>query len=356
MIRSRVLPSLLLLLRRPRKQTHRFQSTATTSIYPTNSDDRPKKPNVSSTINQLVSEDKPNVSSTINQLAALSKPQLPLIIGSISTLSLTSSVTLLFPYFAGTFLDAAISDPAAADPFTMCAGLFGLTCAAGAGVSARTYMLTIASERIVSKLRKRLYEAILSQPQSFFHTNKTGDLITRLSADAHLVRQTMTTDLVSALRSTFMATGGTVMILSSSPYLAAFSLCSLPPIFLFAKYFGTKIKARQSGVQDRLSDSTALAGEVIGGMTTVRSFSAENHHIIRYGDAIDDIYSSAISAGKQSSLFDGCVHIAANASALAVLAAGGSMVLKGSMTSGQLASFMMYERRGASAKCLSSPN
>ncbi len=224
----------------------------------------------------------------------------------------------------------------------MSAGLFTLTCLAGVGVTARTYMLTLASERIVAALRKRLFSSVLSQPETYLDKTPTGDLITRLGSDCHLVRQTMTTDLVSGLRGAFMATGGTVMIISSSPYLAAVSLCTLPPVFLMAKVFGARIKSEQKMVQARLSDSTALAEEVISGLGTARSFNREQQHQEDYSDAIDGIYKSAVSAGRQSSLFDGGVHVAANASALAVLAAGGKLVLEGAMTSGELASFMMY--------------
>ena len=118
------------------------------------------------------------------RLFDLTRPQASLLGGAFATLSLTSSVTLSFPYLTGKIID---SQPEVVDPKMAAAGLFSLICIAGGGVIARQILLTKAGEKIVAALRTRLFENILRQEAEFFDKTRTGDLVTRLTADVQLV-------------------------------------------------------------------------------------------------------------------------------------------------------------------------
>ena len=280
--------------------------------------------------------------ATVSRVAELARPDLPLVAASVCTLGLTSSVTLLFPYVSGKVLDMAIADPTGFSPTTVAMGLFGLTALAGAGVVARSTMLAYAGNRIVARMRSQLFDATVAQELEFFDRTRTGDLVTRLSADTQMIQKAATTQVVAALRSVFMATGASVLLVYTSPSLALMSLGTLPPIFLAARYFGGIMKKRQQKVQELLADSTGIAEEVFGSMRTVRQFAAEPYESQRYTEAVDQTYEEAVGAGKAQAWFDGLVHVAANAATLGVLGYGGVMVLGGEITAGELASFLMY--------------
>ena len=201
------------------------------------------------------------------RLFDLTRPQASLLGGAFATLSLTSSVTLSFPYLTGKIID---SQPEVVDPKMAAAGLFSLICIAGGGVIARQILLTKAGEKIVAALRTRLFENILRQEAEFFDKTRTGDLVTRLTADVQLVQSALTTDVVNGVRSIIMVAGGSSLLLVTSPTLTAISLISLPPVFMAARHFGAQIKKLQKEVQEELGMTTTKVS-LHTGLATIKS-------------------------------------------------------------------------------------
>ena len=293
------------------------------------------------------SEEKPSPdSSSIRRLLELAKPQKKLLAGAFATLSLTSSVTLSFPFFVGKIIDSAIDNPTMMDPTLAAAGLFTMISAAGAGVIARQILLTKAGENIVADLRSDLFRSVLRQDNSMFDTTRTGDIITRLTSDIALIQTALTTEILNATRAVLMSTGGVSFLLVTSPTLTLVSCLSLPPIFVSARYFGKKIKALQTTVQSDLAKTTVKAEEVISQIKTVRSFNAESFESESYKQRTQTVRDRAIEAGVKGAYLDGTVHVAANAGLLCILAVGGNMLGVGGgeavITPGELASFLMY--------------
>jgi ABC-type multidrug transport system fused ATPase/permease subunit len=280
------------------------------------------------------------------RLLTLAKPQSKLLGGAFATLTITSSVTLAFPYVTGQIIDASLNSTASVDPTLAAATLFSMVCAAGAGVVARQILLTKAGENIVADLRHKTFESILKQENSFFDQTRTGDLVTRLTADVQLVQSAVTTEILNGVRAVIMSTGGIGFLFYTSPTLTGVSLLSLPPIFLSAKYFGAQIKSIQKHVQEDLALTTTKAEEVIANIKTVRSFNGEEFESELYKKRTEQVRERAIAAGIKGAFLDGSVHVAANAGLLGILAVGGNMVGVGGgealITPGELASFLMY--------------
>lgn len=254
-------------------------------------------------------------------------------------LGITSTVTLILPYASGQVIDLAILTNAGSqipdNSFQLSKlslGLFGLTAIAGTGVFIRSILLTKAGNRVVARMRKNLFSSTLAQEMAFFDATPTGDLISRLSVDSNLIQKAVTTDAVGALRAVVMSLGSSALLFYSSPELAVVSLCSLPPVFVAARYYGNRLREQQTNVQARLAEATGIAEEIFQGMMTVRQFSAEKHEIGRYSKILTNAHEKAIEAGKVQAIFDGVVHVAANGAILGVLAYGGSMVSSGDMT------------------------
>jgi len=281
-------------------------------------------------------------SDSLRRVAALARPEASLIAKSVATLGITSSITLLIPSACGQVIDICINDPTGFSPYWAAGGLLTLTAVAGGGVVLRSRWLAIAGNRIVARMRRQLFDATLSQDVAFFDRVPTGDLVTRLAADTQMIQRAATVQVVSALRAIIMGLGGTVCLMYTSPSLALVSLGTLPPILLAARYFGRVIKDRQKHVQELLSESTTVAEEVFSNVKTVRQFAAEQHESNRYRDKVQQTYREAVAAGMAQAWFDGTVHTAANASILGVLGYGGTMVLSGVITAGDLASFLLY--------------
>ncbi len=293
------------------------------------------------------SNENQNQSEILNRLYDIAKPERHLIYASAATLGVTSSITLLLPYACGNVLDMALLEASGGggdgtSPFTIALGLFGLTGTAGLGVYARSLMLNIAGNKIVSRIRRQLFASIISQESAFFDKTKSGDLISRLSNDAQYIKSAVTTEAVSGLRGVVMSVGSTSLLFYTSPTLAVISLLSIPPVFLAARLVGRSLKEKQKIVQELHGKATNVAEEVFGGFKTVQLFTAEQHEYERYANAINDAHDKEISVGKKKAAFDGIVHVAANGAVLLVLGYGGTLVLANEMTAGDLTGFLMY--------------
>ena len=284
----------------------------------------------------------------LKQMGNLARPELHLILGAAATLGITSTVTLILPYASGQVLDLAILEASndgsgeTFSPMLIAFGLFGLTAVAGAGVFVRSFILTKAGNRIVARMRRQLFASMLAQDVSFFDKMNTGDLISRLTTDAQMIQAAVTTHAVGALRGVVMSMGSLALLLYTSPTLAIVSLCTLPPVFVTAQLFGSRLRDQQTMIQSMHADATNIAEEVFQGVKTVRQFTAEQHEVERYSAAIRKAHAKAIETGTVQAAFDGMVHVAANAAILGVLGYGGTMVLSGVMTAGDLAGFLMY--------------
>lgn len=258
-------------------------------------------------------------SEILQRLYEISKPERNLILASAGTLAITSSITLLLPYACGHVLDAAMLEAATPggsgdqfSPFTVALGLFGLTGTAGLGVYARSLMLNIAGNRIVSRIRRRLFASILSQEIAFFDQTKSGDLISRLANDSWFIKSAMTTEAVSGLRGIVMSVGSTSLLFYTSPSLALVSLLSIPPVFLMARIVGRTLKDKQKSVQGLHGNATNIAEEVFSGIKTVQLFNAERLEYDRYATGITAAHDKEVDVGRTKAAFDGVVHVAAN--------------------------------------------
>jgi ATP-binding cassette subfamily B protein len=282
----------------------------------------------------------------MRRLYEIAKPERTLILASACTLAVTSSITLLLPYACGNVLDAAVAgglgDGGRYSPLAISLGLFGLTGMAGLGVYARSRMLNVAGNRIVSRIRRRLFASILSQDSAFFDVNKSGDLISRLANDSWYVKSAMTTEAVSGLRGIVMSAGSTSLLFYTSPTLAMVSLLSIPPVFLMARVVGRRLKEKQNSVQELHGSATNIAEEVFGGMKTVQSFNAQGLEYDRYATSIATAHEGEVDVGNIKAAFDGVVHVAANGAVLLVMGYGGTLVLAGELSAGDLTGFLMY--------------
>jgi len=337
--------------------SYRYSSTTTTTdqndggkqTIPSSSSLSP--PSSSSDESLLASSQHGNTpmnSEILQRLYEIAKPERKLILASAGTLAVTSSITLLLPYACGHVLDTAILEATVAgssgqfSPFTVALGLFGLTGTAGLGVYARSLMLNIAGNRIVSRIRRLLFASTLSQESAFFDQTKSGDLLSRLSNDSYFIKSAMTTEAVSGLRGVVMSVGSTSLLFYTSPSLAMVSLLSIPPVFLMARVVGRTLKEKQKSVQALHGTATNVAEEIFSGVKTVQLFNAEQLEYGRYANAITSAHDKEVDVGRTKAAFDGVVHVAANGAVLLVMGYGGTLVLDGQMSAGDLTGFLMY--------------
>jgi ATP-binding cassette subfamily B (MDR/TAP) protein 10 len=277
------------------------------------------------------------------RLIEISRREWKLIGMSAATLGVTSSVTLILPFASGQVIDYTINSSAdGLSPMLLASGLFGLSAVAGGGVYLRSLWLARAGNRIVARLKQQFYGSILKQETAFLDQQTTGDLLSRLSADAQLVQSALTTQAVAGLRGLVMSTGAAGMLLYTSPTLAVISCCTLPPVFILTRQVGRKLQEQQEIVQKLQGEATSLAEQSLASLSTVKQFVAEDYETTRYQNAIAKAHGKAVETAHMQAQLEAGAHISGNAAILGVLGYGGSLVLEGSISAGDLTGFVMY--------------
>lgn len=261
---------------------------------------------------------------------------------AMGTLAITSGISLVFPAAIGHVLDISFAPAASISQEALSAGLFGLFMIQSSLIVVRSAFLNIAGERLSAGVRRDLFKSILQQDIAWFDSQKSGNLVNRLSADTSLLQRALTFNLSNGLRSVFMVIGGVGMVITIDPTLAAMSLCMGPPLAFFGMKYGKYVQGRQKAVQAALGETMEIAQEVISSMRTVRSFAREKEEAMRFDAQVDESFLRARQIGIVSAVFDGAVHMASNFSFLAVLLYGGHQVSVGAVTPGDLTAFLMY--------------
>ena len=280
-------------------------------------------------------------SVSLRRLIALARPEWRRLAVATVFLLVGGAAGLAYPKFIGVLIDAALAGGAEAINRTalVMAGIFAVQAVA---VALRYYLFSIAGERIVTRLRETVYRSIVEQEIGFFDARKTGELTSRLTADATVVQNTVSVNLSMGLRNLVMVVGGLALLVVSSPRLTLLMLALVPPVALGAVVVGRRLSKLAKEAQDALALANEAAEETIAGIRTVRSFAREEAEAKRYGERIWESFAVSRRRIRVVAVFIGVMTLAAFGSVSAVLWFGGRMVMAGDLTVGELASFILY--------------
>src|SRR5207247_3462110 len=159
--------------------------------------------------------------------------------------------------------------------------------------AARFYLVTTLGERIVADLREGVFSHLVSLSVAYFDAAKTGELISRLTADTTQIKAAVGASVSVALRNLVLFFGATAMMVVTSPRLSAFVLAAIPVIVLPLYGFGRSVRRRSRAAQDTLADASAYAAEMIGAIRTVQAFTTEKHATVRFAQAVERAFAAA---------------------------------------------------------------
>ena len=289
---------------------------------------------------------KPKPQVTLRRLYSLAWPERWSLGLASLFLIVSSSGSLAFPSAAGSLLDGALNvktgqvDLKRVD--TLALALVGIFLVTAIASALRFYIFSRAGERIVSKLRRDLYDSLLRQETAFFDGQKTGELSSRLSSDATVLQTTVTANISMVLRNTVQAIGSVTMLMLTSSKLTLMMLAVVPPVALGAVWYGRRVRKLARESQDALARASEVAVESLAGIRTVRSFAAEKKEGLRYGAAIESSLELAFRRIKLSSSFFGAASFLAFSSGAFVFWYGARMVASSDLSAGSLLTFLMY--------------
>jgi len=261
---------------------------------------------------------------------------------TLAALILATLATLAIPMAVRRVIDFGFSADNAGfidKYFTMLIVVVGVLAAASA---ARFYLVTTLGERIVADLRDALFTHMMRLSAAFYDSARSGEILSRLTADTTQIRAAISFSASVALRNIMMFIGSVVMMVVTSPSLSALVLVAIPFIVVPILWFGKRVRQRSRFAQDRLAEASAYASEAISGVRTVQAFNQEAPSRRYFGSRVDEAFQAARSATAARAGLTAFAIFLVFASVVVVLWWGAQAVIVGDMTAGRLSQFVLY--------------
>jgi ATP-binding cassette, subfamily B, bacterial len=218
----------------------------------------------------------------------------------------------------------------------------------------RFYLVTWVGERVVADLRSAVYRRVVRMDPMFYETTRVGEVLSRLTTDTTLVQAISGVNLSIILRSTLSLIGALVLLAITSARLTGIILVLIPVVVVPLIAVGRRVRKLSRASQDRIADTSGLAGETLNAIQTVQAFTLEGLQSERFRNAVEDSFDAAVRRTRLRALLTGVGIFMVFAAIVFVLWLGAHQVLARTMTGGQLAQFLVYAAIvGSSAAALS---
>jgi ATP-binding cassette subfamily B protein len=212
-----------------------------------------------------------------------------------------------------------------------------------AGASAaRFYLVMTIGERIVADIRRDVFAHLLELSPAFFDSARSGELISRLTADTTQIKSAVGASVSIALRNLMLFIGATTMMVVTSPRLSGFVVLAIPLMVIPLVAFGRWVRRLSRNAQDTLADATAYASELVGAIRTVQAYTSERLANARFGGEVEQAYEAARTSTRARAVLTCVIIFIVFASVVAILWIGSNDVLAGSISPGRLGQFVLY--------------
>jgi ATP-binding cassette, subfamily B, bacterial len=299
--------------------------------------------------------DKPTPDAKRNSLKSL-KPLIPFalqhkgrIAAALVALGFASGATLLIPIAVRRVVDFGFTAENANLISAYFGILLGVVGVLALSSSARYYLVMTFGERVVADIRRAVFDHLTRLDSAFYDRSRSGELVSRLSADTTQLKSAFGASASIALRNLVLFAGATAMMVWTSPRLSALVLVAIPLIVLPLIGAGRSVRRRSREAQDALAETSAYATEQIGASRTMQVFNAEQRVRQAYGRAVEHAYGTARDSLKARALLTAVAIFFIFASVIGILWLGAQAVIDGRMSAGRLSQFILFAVFAASS-------
>jgi ATP-binding cassette, subfamily B, bacterial len=270
-------------------------------------------------------------------------------IAALAALILAALTTLIVPVAVRRMIDFGFTARGIALIDSYFLVMIGVAAVLALASALRYYLVTTIGERIVADLRGDVFAHLTSLSPAFFDEARTGEVISRLTADTTQVKSAVGTSVSIALRNLVLFVGASAMMVVTSPRLSSFVLAAIPIIVLPLYAFGRAVRRRSRFAQDTLADASAYAAELIGAVRVLQAFTNERLGIARFRDAVERAFIAARGSIRARAILTAIAIFLVSASVVVVLWIGAQDVLSQKITPGRLGQFILYAALAAGA-------
>lgn len=255
----------------------------------------------------------------------------------------SSLMLLTFPFVAGKLIDAATGKGWVIESVNGIALILLVILFVQSLFSFfRVWLFAQVSERSMRDIRVALYNRLVHLPMAFFDKRRTGELISRITADVSLLQDTFSITLAELLRQIITLLAGIGFLFYTTPKLTLFMLAVIPLLVVTAMFFGRFIRKLSKATQDELAAANVIVEETLQSIATVKSFTGEEFESRRYGTGLERVVNVALKAAGFRGAFISFIIFVLFGGIVAVIWYGASLVSAGAMSVGDLVSFVLY--------------
>ena len=204
------------------------------------------------------------------------------------------------------------------------------------------YNLGFVGERVVTDLRRQLFQHLMGLSLGFFADRRTGEIVSRLTNDVTTLQAAVTENLINLLRQTLTLAGGVIFLFWLDWRLTSLILVGIPIVTLTMVYLGRKIRRASVQVQDNLAEASAVLEESVGGIRVVKSFAREAYELARFSASIEATFAAAMRRVRISAVLAPIIGFMAFMSITITLWFGSYQVILGRLSPGDLIAYLIY--------------
>ncbi|MGL5667297.1 MAG: ABC transporter ATP-binding protein/permease [Shewanella sp.] len=217
-----------------------------------------------------------------------------------------------------------------------------ITAVSGTAVFCRFYLMTWLGERVSADIRLTVYNQLLKLSPAFYAKVRTGEVISRFTADSTLLQTVVGSSLSMALRSGVTVIGGLVMMGITSVKMTLLVLLAVPLVLGPVGFFGRKVRTLARESQDRVADLGAYVDETLHEIHTVQAYGHEGKDRSLFNSRVEDVMTAASGRIRYRAMLISSVMFLSIAAIASVTWVGAHDVMSGKMTGGELSAFMFY--------------
>lgn len=276
------------------------------------------------------------------ELVTFIKPYKLKVAAALLALIFTASLTLSVGYGVRILIDQGFAQQSTQELTGAIQFILTITILISIGTFFRFYLVSSVGERVSADIRLAVFNHVIGLHPSYFETNGSGDIMSRLTTDTTLLQSIIGSSFSMAMRSALMCIGAVIMLFATNVKLTLIVLASVPFVLVPILFYGRRVRALSRQSQDSMSDVGSYAGEAIEHIKTVQSYSYENHEQRAFSKEVERAYDIGRRRVKQRAILISGVIVIVFSAIAGMLWVGGNDVIEGTMSAGDLGAFVFY--------------
>ncbi|HUN99008.1 MAG TPA: ABC transporter transmembrane domain-containing protein [Bradyrhizobium sp.] len=261
---------------------------------------------------------------------------------ALISLTVAAAATLIVPVAVRRMIDFGFTPKGIAMINSYFSVMIAVVVILALASASRYYLVMTLGERIVADLRRDVFAHLISLSPAFFDTARSGELISRLTADTTQIKSAAGASASIALRNLLLFLGAAAMMVVTSPRLSGLVMLAIPLIVLPLVAFGRWVRRLSRNAQDTLADASAYASELVSAIRTVQAYTGERVANARFGGEVEQAYEAARTSTRARGVLTAIVIFIAFTSVVVILWIGSHDIANGAITAGRLGQFVLY--------------